>query len=280
MIGILSKDSINSVGHGLFQNFRLAIKNYFQQDLKEVNGSSDLTGIDMFIIVDEHYNPHTKVWKGDGFIQKLNTLNIKTLVFNFEKIFNSPWPWNIDHQKKLEQIKNLIQIVSDIDDARILNKPIINKQLLSRDTVLIEPQLPKNNAAIFAGQCNSYYPTRQKNIIEFKTTGYEFDINITSRKLTYTDFLQTLNMYKFVFNPLGTGKFINLRFYEALKLGCIPIQEITPDMKDKYPELDFCIPFYAPKDVTVLQLQSQMFKPFNYYLEDYFSDINLSNLVS
>ena len=40
--GIISRDEIELVSHGLFQNFRFALKNYLQVDIKNVNSVQDL----------------------------------------------------------------------------------------------------------------------------------------------------------------------------------------------------------------------------------------------
>ena len=136
MLGIIANDGLDVVGHSLFNNFRLGLQNYFEEELRDVANENDLDGIDTLFIVDEHFIPNVAIWKTDDFINKLNINDIKTVVFNFEKIFDSKFPWNVDHQNKLCTIKNLTQIVSDVNDAKILGHDIINKQYLSRDTKL------------------------------------------------------------------------------------------------------------------------------------------------
>jgi hypothetical protein len=277
MYGLLCVDDLNIVGHSLFNNFRLALYTHFSRDnFKDIKSTDDLTGITHLFIVDEHHIPCVEIWKHDSFINKLNELKIKTIVFNFEKIFSSSFPWNVDHQRKLETINNLVQFVSDINDARTLNKTIINKQFLSRNTVFdIQPRETKNGRILFLGQVNSYYPTRQQVLRDAQTSGLPVDIIVTDRKLTYTQFLEKLNEYTFVLNPLGTGTFLNIRFYEALKLGCAPIQQITPDMLNWYGELDNSIVFTEFNQINEASLTAPI-KKINYYLEDYFSEINLA----
>ena len=237
MIGIISQDNINKVGHGLFLNFRMALKNYLKQEFKNINNVQDLDAVDILIIVDEHYQPHVDVWKNDLFIDALNFKCIKTVVFNFERINSKSFPWNVDHQKKLETINNLIQFVSDVEDAALYKKPFVNKQYLSRDAAFIAPVMKKKERILFMGQVNNYYPTRGKIITDLIATGMPFDVIVTNRRYTYIDFLNKINEYKWILNPLGTGIFINLRFYEALKLGCIPVQQVTENMAGWYDEL-------------------------------------------
>lgn len=280
MIGIICQDSIDKVGHSLFLNFRLALKNYLKQDLKNVCNVNDLQNIDILIIVDEHYTAHVDVWKNDSFINELNDKNIKTVVFNFERIHSKSFPWNIDHQKKLENIRNLTQFVSDVEDARYYNKPFINKQYLSKDTTLIVPVKEKKERILFMGQINNYYPTRRKVISDLCLTGMPFDIVVTDRKYSYTEFLRKINEYKFIFNPLGTGKFINLRFYEAVKLGCIPIQQVTEDMVNWYNELSKGFMFFEVNQISFDKLQKFESLSKEFYLEDYFESINLQTFLS
>jgi len=281
MYGLLCIDDIAIVGHSLFKNFRLALYNCFDKNsFKDVTSVDDLKDITHLIIIDEHYIPCANIWRHDIFINELNRRNIKTIVLNFEKIYNSSFPWNTDNQLKLQTINNLTQFVSDVDDAKILNKHIVNKQFLSRDTVFeIKPQIEKNNRILFIGQLNDYYPTRRQTIDDARASGLPVDIIVTDRRLSYSEFLQKLNEYTFILNPLGTGTFLNIRFYEALKLGCIPLQQITQDMIGFYPELSNSINFINFKEITLDTLISHNIVTTEYYLEDFFKDINLTTYL-
>lgn len=277
MYGIICED--NLPGHSLFANFRLALVNYYQRNFTNVRNAFDLNGITTLFIVDEHFGPHVDIWKNETFINLVNKTNIKVVIFNFEKIYSAQFPWNADHQNNVLKFKNLLQIVSDIEDAKVLNFQTINKQLLSKSTVLVPP-VEKNNKVVFIGQVNHWYPTRQRVIEEFKNLGFELDVIVTDRKLTYEQFLNKLNEYKFILNPLGTGKFLNLRFYEALKLGCIPIQQMTKEMKSFYSlEAKYCISFDETSELNK-DIFNTSFTPMEYYLEDYFTEINLNGKVN
>ena len=284
MFGIICKDELDGAP-GLFYNFRLGVQNYFSTQFKNIECRDDLDDIDILIIVDEHWSPHTDIWKNDEFIDRLNELNIKTLVFNFEKILSDIFPWNMDHQQKLETIKNLRQLVSDIDDNKIADSLPINKQLLSRDTKLEYNPVEKKERILFIGQSDlTYNPSwsyaRRFNILnELKLrSDLPLDIHITGRKMPYKEYLTKLASYKFILNPLGTGDFINVRFYEALKLGCIPIQQVTANMEGRYSELseNICTTFKTADEV---QLPTGTFNTFDYYLEDYFEDVQLNKLL-
>lgn len=280
MFGIISRDDISEVGHSLFNNFRLALINYLQEDVKDINSISDLDTITTLLIVDEHYIPHKEIWQNDEFLNYINSKNIKVVIFNFEKIFNSQFPWNIDIQHSVEKINNRVQLVSDIRDASILNTTIINKQLLSKSTFLLDPILDKKDEILFLGQINEFYPTRSATLNELQQLNNKVNVIKTDRKYSYNEFLDLINNAKFILNPLGTGEFINLRFYEALSLNCIVIQQYTDDMLKWYPELNYpnVLKFKTKEDFNNLDFNNFV-KCNNIYLEDYFEEINLRNII-
>ena len=132
-IGLLCLDDLEEVGHINFDNFRKAFKNYFtDSSFIDIISKEQLPEIDLLIIVDEHFIPHVNVWKNDDFINTLNELNLKVLLFNIEKIFSSQFPWNADHQRKVETINNSTQLFSDLEDRKI-KEGLLNKHgLLSK----------------------------------------------------------------------------------------------------------------------------------------------------
>ena len=279
MIGLLCVDSIEIVGHSLFNNYRLALNNYLKVPLKEVRCIGDLDGIKILIIVDEHFGPVVDIWKNQSFIQTLNEKHIRTIVFNFEKIFSSSFPWNVDHQAVLTQINSICQFVSDVNDAKILNKKVTNKQFLSRDTVLSSSRADKKDNILFIGQINHYYPTRAAILNDISRQTSNLTVIKTDRRYSYDEYLSILNQYKFSLNPLGTGEFINLRYYESIKLGCIPIQQYTENMIEYYPELHHdVLKFKNMDEFTALKL-SEAQPLSNYYLEDQFSAIDLNSYL-
>ena len=276
MTGILCQDDINVVGHSLFKNYKLALSNYFQSVLQPINSIEDLNNLDLLIIVDEHYTPHKQVWQNDEFINAINKLNIKVLIFNFEKIFNSQFPWNISIQHYVEKINRRLQIVSDVKDAKILNTSFINKQFLSRNTILEEPIDNKIDEILFVGQINEYYPTRREVLNGIQQINSKVRVIQSDRRYNYNEYLNLINQSKYILNPLGTGEFINLRFYEALNLGCTVIQQYTDEMEKWYPELN---KYSVLKFKTVDDFKNLNFNTVTTYekkfLEDYFMEINL-----
>jgi len=284
MLGLICNDKVEQVGHLLFNNFRLALYNYFGIDnFKDVNSVNDIKDVTHLFIVDEHFVPNVNIWKNDEFINTANNTNIIVIVFNFEKVYNSHFPWNVEHQDKLEQFINLYQIVSDTNDATMLNKPYVNRQRLSKSTKLSIPIInwnDKYDKVLFIGQLGGAPYTNRENIIKAvinKNTNFEFEIVKSNRQYSYSDFLIKLNEYKYILNPLGTGSFINLRFYEAAYFNCKIIQQLTPDIIKWCPEIyNRCIPI-TNDDLQIDTSHSIIAD--NIYLEDWFTEIELKNII-
>ena len=280
-IGLICHDDIKIAGHSLFSNYKKSLMNYFNKcsfiDVSSVHDLND--SLDCIIIADDHFAPHVQIWKNDMFIEKINNLNLRVCVLNNEKVYSSQFPWNIDHQNKLETIKKLTQLFSDVEDFKIKGGTLNKHGLLSRDQKFSIDKYEKKDRILFLGQAEGgQYHRRQVllNQITQKASKIPIDIKVTNRKLTYNEFIETMAQYKYILNPLGTADFINLRFYEALELGCIPIQQFTDEMIPHYSkELEYCIPFVGLNDINL----NKEFKKMDYYMEDFFEEINLANLL-
>ena len=269
----------NLPGHSLFISFRIAIQQHFGfTDFRIVRSLDDLMGIKRLFIIDEHFSPHLQIWRNLDFIKSVNQNRIQVVVFNFEKIHSVQFPWNLEHQNTLNLFKNLHQLVADLEDAEILGKKVINKQLMSSALIFDFPGI-KQEKIIFLGQCNSYYPNREFVLRGCQEIGLPLDIYVTDRKLSYQEYLQKLDAYRYILNPLGTGEFINIRFYETLALGSTPIQQITPRMLRWYPELNFALQFQGPSDILNQISENRSFQKYPHHLEDYFDEINLRKLI-
>jgi hypothetical protein len=282
MFGILCHDKIELVGHSLFQNFRMALNNYFSiNQFKDINNTDDISDITHLFIVDEHFAPNKNVWKNVDFINKINSNNIRVIIFNFEKVFNSCFPWNVDNQKALETFRNYYQFISDVDDAKLLKKNVINKQFLSGDTKFnIVPNQNKINKILFIGQLRGdQYQNRRAVVEGFLSRGFPLDVIMSDRRFSYNDFLNKVNDYKYILNPLGTGKFVNLRHFEALYFGAIPIQQMTEDMIELNRDIyEHCITFVNLDNIGE-KINSFRHSPQPYYLEDYFKRIDLGGYL-
>jgi len=276
MIGLLCHDSLELVGHSMFQNYRMALKNFFPNEaFKDINTINDIEGISHLYIVDEHFHPNRDVWSTKQFINSVNEQNVKVIIFNFDKIYNSPFPWNIDNQNAVNSFKNVTQFVADIDDANLLNKTILNKFYLSKSMVFNVEKKPKKDVVLFLGRFNQNEYSKRADMLRKLNGKIPLEIISTDRKLTYQQYLQTLSEYKYALCPLGVGKFICLRFFEAIRLGTIPVQQMLSDMYYWYDELkDSGLFFTEPHD---LQIEDKQIKEI--FLEEYLDYIKLSNYM-
>lgn len=287
MFGLICNDKIDLVGHCLFLNFRTALYNILgKENFKDVCNVNQLDEITHLFIIDEHFGPNVNIWKSNEFIARLNDKKIKTYVFNFEPIYNSPYRSDaINHQKFLEQTKNLIQFLSDVDDYKNLKKgPFINKQYLSKDTYIKDATYNTNkikDKILFIGQAGGHAYTRRQETLRRLSDILNLEIVITERRLTYDRFLEKLATYQFILNPLGIGYFLNLRYYEILKLHNTPIQQITPKMLDVLPELkqNFSINFFEPDELRNINLLDFQQNKTPLYLEDYLNDNKIIDLL-
>ena len=277
MNGLICEDQL--VDHSLFLSFKLAIKNHFGiENFHTVKCLGDLAEVKRLFIVDEHFSHHLSIWKNINFIKEVNLRKIQVIAFNFERIHSAQFPWNLDHQNALLLFEDLHQFVADINDAKILGKKVINKQYISSD-LIFNFNNERKNRILFLGQCNQYYPNRADILNECQRLGLPLDVAISDRKLGYVDFLNALSSYKYILNPLGTGEFINLRFYETLAVGSIPIQQFTPDMKPWYAELNQSLAFNEAREIPGLIKNPTTLITKKYFLEDYFCEISLKSLV-
>jgi hypothetical protein len=294
MYGILSYDDIELIGHGAYKNYRMALYNHFgKENFKEVrshfdrlyNHADNLAGISHLFIIDEHQVHNNAAWKKSSFIEEANSRNIKVIIFNFEKIFNSSFPWNATNQKSVEQFKNHYQFIADIEDAKILKKTILTKTYLSKDTILnVQPCDNKLDRILFIGQlAGDQYARRRMIVDKFRNMDIGLDILQSDRKFTYEQFLSHINSYKYALSPLGTGQFLSLRYYETIHMDTIPIQEVTDDILKWYPEIkDECIWFKKDDDNSMIIEKIKAFEKRpagKYFIEDYIKDINLNRYM-
>jgi len=284
MYGLICNDKIEDVGHCLFLNFRQALYNTFNKNnFKDIKEVSELCGLTHLFIIDEHYSPNVNIWKKQELIDKVNNLNIKVIIFNFEKIFNSAFPWNINHQKFVEQFRNLNQFLTDMEDLKILKTPFINKQLLSKDTYITKRNNNKiTDKVLFIGQTEGECYQQRRRVIDSVSRFLPLEIINTKRHYSYDEFLDILSSYKFVLNPLGAGNFLNLRYYEILKQGGIPIQQVVPDMKKMYNELNnnYSINFINSDELNMHTLNEFQQNKQELFLEDYFEEVSLKRFVN
>lgn len=272
-----------------YENVEAAVKTVLGDSNKyfQVHNLSDLqsNNIECLLILNDHHQ-HSVFGQAD-FLNHLNSENIRTVIFNYELI-NSPFfPWNLDIQRTVDSIKNCYQLVADTTDGIRLGKSITTKQYLSKQTNLGVTPIPfedKKDKIIFIGNIyDEQYESRGRLLQHVSNMGLDIPVEVVKSdyKLPFSQYITMLNESKYVLNPFGTGKFVNVRHYEALELGCRPIQQIirNNDFLKYYPELvDKGFTFESPDEIPDL-LQREYIPEDNIYLEDYLKEIKLPELI-
>ncbi len=272
-----------------YENVEVAVKTVLGDSNRyfQVHNLSDLqsNNIECLFILNDHHQ-HSVFGHAD-FLNYLNGENIRTVIFNYELI-NSPFfPWNLDIQRTVDGIKNCYQLVADTTDGVRLGKSITTKQYLSKQTDLGVAPIPfedKKDKIIFIGNIyDEQYEGRGRLLQHVSNMGLDIPVEVVKSdyKLPFSQYITMLNESKYVLNPFGTGKFVNVRHYEALELGCRPIQQIirNNDFLKYYPELvDKGLTFESPDEIPAL-LQREYIPEDIIYLEDYLQEIKLSELI-
>ena len=282
-IGLLWTDKTENEDFSFFNNYRSAFKNYFKTPINEVDSVDKISQYNNLIIVDEHYRAHKKLICDPRFVETINRQNINVVIFNTEKIFNSYWIHNLETQKNIEKLNNCLQILSDVKDIKKIGTPFKNKQYLSKELNFKKENIKKNNKILFFGKLDGKAYKNRRKIIDKISNSIDISLDVfkSTRSMSYKEYMNLLSKYRFVLNPLGAGEFVNVRFYEALKVGATPIQQMTPRMKSYY---DFeigeniSINFHRPNMLQSINFKNFEFKPLNFYLEDYFFQNNLISL--
>lgn len=278
MFGLLCTDDLNIVGHSMFMNYRMALYNYLGiKNFKEIRCVNDLEGITHLFIIDEHFRYNLEIWGNDEFIKEININSIKTIIFNSEKIYIDAFPWNAQIQERVKSIKNYIQFVCDIDEAKFFGSKVINKFFISRGVKFnIDSSVEKINKILFVGQIDgNQYSGRRELIQKIKLMGLPIDIYNSQRKMQYSEILNMYNKYKYILCPIGTGKWFSYRHYEVTHLGSIPIQQVTDDMIEWFSELQYSSIFF--NNIKDIEKKIDNFTTTNkeIMLEDYFETIKL-----
>lgn len=290
MNGILWLPETEQIDFSLFKNYKSSLSNYLGSNLEEISNYEQIQGMQNIFIIDEHYFPHRKFILDELFINIVNQNNVRLLIFNTEKIYNQPFKHNIEIQDQLNKFNDYIQFLSDAQDIKKLKPPFPTKQLFTKDFDFKRYESRnKKEELLFIGQIEGRaYKNRRKILKKIdKYINIPFEIIESKRKLQYDEFLSIISKYKFLLNPLGNGvsRYLNVRFYEAIGLKTIPVQEIRNDMKLLNIELEFknLIYFRHLRDLKKINFKKVIYNENENLkiqtLEDYFIDKRLINFL-
>lgn len=214
------------------ENYFYAITNIFE-NVKLVNNVHDLDNIDVLFIGNEHFQPHREVWQNSLFQKKCNLNNIKIVVFSCERIFNSSFVHNVEIQNSLKQFDNLYQYAIDVDDVEILGCDLLHASISKKYSNYINFE-EKQNKCAFLGSIDCFSYNERKDLIT--NISKEIEIIFPNKQEQWIDYIKEISKYRFVLSPLGNANSLNLKFYETLLVGSIPIQQVKNNTLLHYQE--------------------------------------------
>lgn len=242
-VGIIC--DLNYMRHPQFRSYYYSLETLIGHP-KVIHHIDDLEGLDLLVVGDDHYSEHKVVLHQPGFIERCNELDLPVLVMTTERIMESFFPWNIKNYEKIQTIKHLIHYTADVDDCEKLGIGLHRISISKRFKNLYKRD-DKKDGAIFIGQtrCDQgSYVSRKKLLIELEK---EIGLTIVDYGIScWEEYMRLLGKFRFVVSPLGNGNFFPTRFYEALAVGSIPIQQVRENTLSLYDvERDFrdCIFF-------------------------------------
>jgi hypothetical protein len=235
MFGIVVDPNYNNHTHIGIQSYYLAFKNIFQ-DLIFVQSDEDVKNINFLFIAAPCFYPHRKIWENKKFINMCNQKNINVFAFSNEKIYDSYYNHNLEIQKNLSCFKNLNQFCIDTEDVQKIGSNFF-RGTISKVFSKYEKyhKIDKKDKVVFIGtkDCPSYFGKRKKIIEEISKN---IEIDFFEKVNSWEEYINILGTYQYVLSPLGNSSCLNLRFYETLLVGSIPIQEINQGISKFYTE--------------------------------------------
>jgi hypothetical protein len=261
----------------LYKNYYYAIQ-YLFGEVRLVQTLSDLNGIEILFVSDDHCYKHRTIFQQPGFVEICNKFEIKVVVFTTEKIFGTDFG-NEKLYEYLSGFNDLIHYTCDTDDCFVLGTKA-NRLCMSRhykDYVKSE----KVDKAIFIGSAVEYYYQERNILLDEVSKIIPIDIIINPisevgsnvSPITWDSYIKAIAQYRFVLSPLGIGNFPTLRFYETLLVHSIPIQQVKQNIFDIYDiesQWDDCIFFENIEEIPD-KIKSCIFTQSNreFWLEDY-----------
>jgi hypothetical protein len=240
--------------HISFKNYFYAIE-YLYHGIKMVFTPNDLDYIDILFVGDDHYGKHRNVMTQAGFVDKCNKLGIDAVVFTTEKTFGSIFGWNEEGFQFLKKFEKLHLYMTDVDDCiktgTKLNRTVPSKHFANPKQI---PKEEKKDEIVFIGSTEGYvdcYKHRKEILTE--TQKLVPLVIIPSNIPTWEKYMETLSQYRFIFAPRGNCNAFSLRFYDALMVYSIPVQEVMPNTLkyfDIEASFDDCIFFQQPEEIS------------------------------
>lgn len=270
MVGIIC--DLKYTRHPLFKSYYYAFESLLGE-LRLVTEIKDLNDLTLLIIPDDHWDVHRNIWKQEGFIDTCNERNIKVLVISNEKMLQSFFPWNEENLVLLKKFNNLYHYAGDVDDCISLGLPLCRTALSVRFKPTKEIII-KRDKIVFIGRTECLLDSYRdrKRLLHDLSGVVDIDI-IDSNIPRWEDYMDIIAQYRFVFSPIGNGNGLSMRFFEALAVRSIPVQQVRNNtllLHDIEATFDDCI-YFQNKDEMIDKVKNcTLQQSYNeIWLEDY-----------
>ena len=251
--------------HSQFKSYYYALQ-YLFNDVTIIKKKQDLPNIDLLVVGDDHFDRHKEILQYPGFIECCNILDMPVLVLTSEKTLNSCFPWNEDNLKVLSNIKHLYHYMADVDDCIALGTKIHRITISKRYEGVFNVE-QKKDAVVFIGRVtcpHNSYANRKAFLEEVQTV---IDVDVIEPTFKYwVDYMRTMAQYRFVLSPSGNANMFTSRFYEALCVGAIPLQQVqenTLRYHDIESKFDDCVFFKEASEVKEKMENCKLQKSYN-----------------
>jgi hypothetical protein len=254
-IGVIS--DLNHTESPAYASYYYAIKN-LHSNVSLVHKKEDLRDIDILICGNDHHAGHLQIWSDASFTDEVNKKKIPFFVHTVEHIRSPSYPWNVDIQSKLKRYTDLRQRCWDIGDTKEQGTKLA-RVLLSRNFQNFDAPAEKLDSIMFIGTLHS---NRVKTIEELSK---HIKVHVAPRSaLGYKDFLSNMARFKYVLSPISNGvNGIPGRFYEALTVRSIPVQEVYEDTLEHYSReasISGCV-FFRNVEECIYKLENNNLQP-------------------
>jgi len=270
--------------HTLFDSFRYAITSLYP-GIKDVYLQDDLKGLDLLILPHPNHGPNLEICAAPGFIEKCNELGITVVIFFSEKIGRGKYANEIryikgehdtfikrfedinpvlfkevysDEDQKyrlfnyLRGIKKCFIYAYDVDDCKEFGLKLF-RVALSRKYERFGEYVPFSTRYKAIAFCGNHYMERRSII---KAIGKTFPCHIHRSVFpNWESYMMFLGKRQLILSPLGNANAFVSRFYEALSLKSIVVQQVkanTLQYYNKETQFKNCIFFERPEELTTL----------------------------
>lgn len=263
--------------HRQFQNYYHAIETLYGS-VRIVNSVEGLEGLEILFIGDDHFYNHRPVFTADGFVDYCNDHHIEVVVFSSEKIFGSKFPWNENNYYFLRYFKYLHHYAYDVDDCEKLGVPLHRLAMSKYYSNFGNKPEGKLDEVVFIGSTKCEKGSYDDRAAMLQKIFQYIDVTVIESKIHHwEDYMSVLSEYRFILSPLGNANALVTRFYEALLLRAIPIQQVTPkilkyyDIEAKFDDvIYFSDPAELPERIAKCKYQTSHSE---IWIEDYFQTI-------